>query len=99
MLSDLQGLRTLFWGAMNFNHQQLTHDGIVTGMLEAMHDIDEFTDLFDDLLEAGGIADDADGHAGKASIASLRDDEAIDIEATASKHLANPHQYTWAIID
>ena len=39
--------------------------------------------LFDDLIEACGIAGDTDGHAGEGRIAALGNDEGVDVETAA----------------
>jgi hypothetical protein len=44
-----------------------------------MDDVDELADLLDDLLEASGVAGDADRHPREVRVAAFGDDERIDV--------------------
>lgn len=99
VFADLQQLRAVLWSAGDLNHQQFPHHRVIAGVLVAVNDIDELVHLFDDLLKTIGVADDANGHARKASITTLRNDQAIDVKAASCEHLADAHQHAGAIVD
>lgn len=83
VFADLKSLGAVVRGALQLDHHQFLGNGIVAGVLEAVDDVDELADLLDDLVESGGIAGDADGHAREAAAAALGDDERVDIEGAA----------------
>jgi len=63
VLDDLQCARAFFCAAEDLDEDELFGDGVVTGVLKAMNDIDELAYLHDDLLKPGGISGDADRHS------------------------------------
>ena len=99
MLGDLERAGAVFRGAEDLDEHHFLGDGIMAGVLEAMDYIDQFSDLLDDLLKAGGVAGDADRHPGKGRVAALGDDEGIDIERAAGEYLADAHEDARLVLD
>lgn len=99
VFTNLKNLRAIRGSAGDFDHQQFANHRVITGVFETMDHINQFVHLFDDLLESVRIAYNADGHARKASVATLGHDEAVDVESATCKDLANAHQYAGAVVD
>lgn len=98
VLGDLKRGRAVVLIAKKLDQNHFLGDGIVAGVLKAMDHIDQLIDLLDDLIETGGISGDTDGHARKRWVATLGNDQGIDIETTARKHLADSHQDTRLVV-
>lgn len=99
VLGDLERAGAVVRRAQNLDEHHFLGDGILAGMLEAMDYIDQFSDLLDDLLKAGGVAGDTDRHPGKGRVAALGDDEGIDIESAAGEYLADAHEDARLVLD
>ena len=61
--------------------------------------IDQFFELFDDLLQDLIIADDNDGHAGDFIVLGGSDVEGIDVEAAAAKKTCNAGEYPETVLN
>jgi len=81
-----------------FNQEHLLDDGIRSGVLVTMHDVDQLGHLFDDLFKALRGALETDSHSTEVGIASLRYDQGFNIVAPPGKNLANPHENTGLIV-
>ena len=99
MIDDLERLRAVLFRNKEFNEEEFFSDGIRLGMFMAVNDIDEFGNLEDDLLKTRGVSTDADGHAGELSIASLGNNEGVDIVSSAGKDLADAHEDTRFVVN
>jgi hypothetical protein len=75
--------------AATLDEDHFLSDGVAVGVLDAVDDVDELVHLHDDLVQAFGMAADADGHAAEARIARLGDDEGLDVEPATAEHGAD----------
>lgn len=98
VLDDLEDLGALGGTGSDLDEDKLLGHGITVGVFSAVDDVDEFTHLHDDLVQAFWVTTDSDGHAAEAWIAGLGDDEGLDVEATTAEHGADAAEDAWLIV-